>query len=824
MNWAQIPLDLRERNQWCVAAGAGMYSPKGKEPLGVNDAGRFFLASSTQPGTWMSFEKATNAARAYGLHVGYMLTEDDPFTCIDFDVKDAANAPDKPETWTTREEMEVYYSYLRQFDTYTEWSASAKGFHAWVRGNIGRGARRRGIEVYSQERFIITTGDVVSAKPIEHRESMIEGFAEFLRPRGLADDIILVEEEEVEADFSVLKTAINAANADKFAKLWLGDITGFQSQSEADLALMSMFTFYSKSNEQCRRLFRMSKLGRWDILRDEPREKAFKDDRYLNFTLRTIRKRMHDERAIDASKLMISVNGVIVDKQKELAAQELASIQGYQDGPVETVPMGVTGQPIPMQQLPNTAAALARAAPVHVAVHAVASEGIAWPPGVAGRIAQFVYRSAPRPVKEVAVVAAIGLLAGLCGKAWHTSSRSGLNMYVTLVAKSAIGKEAMNTGMSLLVKEVSKQNPPFGNHVVFSTFASGPALTKFVATQSSFVNVNGEWGKKLKLMARSEDGRNQAMDSLRTAMTDLYQKSGPDSIVGGINYSQSENNTTGSITGVAYSMIGETVPETFYESLTEDMMADGFLSRFLTIEYTGDRPDKNRSMLRVPDSALVEVLSNIATTANRVATFTAPSKTVECDPDAQEILEAFEDECDKNIRSTQNASYRQMWNRASLKAQRLSCLLAVADHHLFPVVNRGHVEWSIDVMRRDIAVMQSRIETGDVGITDGSRERKMLAVLRHYKQNQLPAKRRESQQKFKDNGIVTREYLQVYTRSNMAFAKFRGGAIQALDLTLKSFIQLGYIAEYEKAKASANFGFHGVCYQILNLPDTGDEE
>jgi hypothetical protein len=818
MNWAQIPWDLRERDQWCVAAGPGMFSEKGKEPLGVREDGSFYLASSTQPGTWMSFEQAARAASARGLHVGYMLNEDDPFTCVDFDIKDAANAPDKPETWTTREEMETYYSYLRQFDTYTEWSASGKGFHAWVRGKVGHGARRKGVEVYSQERFMITTGDVVNAKPIEDRELMIKSFAEFIRPKGLADGIVLTEEPEEADDFYILRTALTAENSDKFWKLWKGEWSdlGYPSQSEADLALMSMFTFYSPSNAQCRRLFRESELGK--------REKATKDDRYLNYTLRTIRNRMHNEAAVEISAVTLAAEAMVRDRQTQLAAEELARLQGFQEGPAEVIPLQVAGQPVPVQQIPNTAAALARAAPVHSTVVAAGVQGIAWPPGVAGRIAQFVYRSSYLPVKEVSVVATIGLLAGLCGKAWHIPM-SGLNMYVVLIGRSAIGKEGMNTGLSLLVKEVTKQNPPFANHVCFDDFASGPALTKYTATQSSFVNISGEWGHKLKRMAKSEDGRDQAMTTLRQVMTNLYQKSAPQSIVGGIRYSQADNNAQ-SVTGVAYSMIGETTPNTFYEALTENMMEDGFLSRFLAIEYTGDRPDENKNMEVIPDSALVEVLSNMATAANRVATFSAPSMPVGRTEEAATIMQSFSDECRDMIRGSQNESFRQMWNRAALKAMRLAALLAVADHHLYPTISVQHIEWAIDVVRRDIGIMKGRLEEGDVGVTAASRSRKLASVLKHYINDELPKKRVAKDQKFKDQRVVTREYLQVYTAGNMAFKKFRGEAPQALELTIKSFIDAGYLAEMDKAKAVAQFQFHGKCYRILSVPDTniGDEE
>jgi hypothetical protein len=62
-----------------------------------------------------------------------------------------------------------------------------------------------------------------------------------------------------------------------------------------------------------------------------------------------------------------------------------------------------------------------------------------WPPGFAGEIARYIHGAALRPVKEVAVVGTLGLLAGICGRQWHIPE-SGLNVYLVLVARSAIGK------------------------------------------------------------------------------------------------------------------------------------------------------------------------------------------------------------------------------------------------------------------------------------------------------------------------------------------------------------------------------------------------
>lgn len=800
--WAQLPIELRRRPQWCYTYPGDTDANRRKAPRKKGNA----LASDTSPSDWMSFEQACAYAEQVGGEIGYVLTEDDEFTCIDLDVKDATTHPTKPEVWTTKEDFDRYWRICQTFDSYTELSTSGKGLHIWVAGNIGPGCKRDGVEVYSQERFIICTGNIVLNRPIREQQQLLDMMVADIRAAQAArhTKVELVEEGEEYTDAEIIERAISAGNAEKFNALCRctscyvdagakihGSYTelGYSSQSEADLALMSIFTFYSKSNEQCKRLFRMTGLGK--------RDKATKNDRYLNDTLRVIRSRQAAQERVDASAI-------------SLAADTLLHVQAEKKAREATL-LHVPGTAEPARTVAPAAASVAAIGPQ---VAPVPEDGLAWPPGLAGQIAYYIYQSAPRPVKEVAIVSALGFLAGVCGKAFCIP-QSGLNLYIVLIARSAVGKEAMHSGISSLITAAASRQPPVMRFVDFSDFASGPALRKAVAANPSFVNVAGEWGHKLKRLA-AEDGRDTPMNQLRQVMTDLYQKSGPASIVGGITYSNRDSNIA-SVAGVAYSMIGESTPGRFYEALTESMMEDGFLSRFVIVEYAGERPPLNVNPLREPSKVLGDAVADLCTHAMTLLD-RQDTVMVSRTEAAARMMEKFEKECDAQINGTHDEMWRQMWNRASLKMMRVSALLSVADNWLNPIIDTHHVEWALTLIRKDITIMSKRIEAGDIGMNDDARERKIVKMLKDYLEAPVPASY-GIPEGLRENSIIPRKFLQIRTSRQVAFTSHRAGSNAALDHTLRSMCDSGYIMEVDRAKVADKFNFHGKAYRILHLPN-----
>ncbi|WP_084019608.1 AAA family ATPase [Dechloromonas agitata] len=266
--WRNIPKELCERHQWCVAG-------EDKAPRIATEGLPY--AKSNDASTWRTFDEACALAAQHGMHIGYMLHESDPFTCIDLDVKSD----------TTPEQLQRFQKIVDTFDSYTEHSRSGRGLHVWVTGKVAKGMRRDGVEVYSHERFMICTGNTLHQKPIAPRPEFLGMLAADIGRSEATEP--LADGPEVETDEAILQRATSAANGAKFQALFKSDwqAIGHEDHSKADAQLVQILAEYSANNEQVKRLFLKSALGQ--------RDKATKRKDYLDRTLAQARAHQANE-------------------------------------------------------------------------------------------------------------------------------------------------------------------------------------------------------------------------------------------------------------------------------------------------------------------------------------------------------------------------------------------------------------------------------------------------------------------------------------------------------------------------------------------------
>src|SRR5690606_21684542 len=141
---------------------------------------------------------------------------------------------------------------------------SGEGCHIIIKADIGKGVRDGALEIYSQERYLTFTGDVIRDLPIVDYQELALALKGDLRP----DDLELLSYDEPaqeRSDNDVLASCRAAANASLFADLWAGSDNHHQGDtSRGDLALMNFIAFHSRNKAQSYRLFMQSERGQRD--------------------------------------------------------------------------------------------------------------------------------------------------------------------------------------------------------------------------------------------------------------------------------------------------------------------------------------------------------------------------------------------------------------------------------------------------------------------------------------------------------------------------------------------------------------------------------
>lgn len=241
-----------------------------------------YNASSTEADTWATFDEALRYHRDTATHshgVGYMFDTEGTLVGVDLD-----NVRD-PETGQLEEWAE---DLVGRLDSFTEISVSGTGLHIYVLAikpgdNCRRGQEttlerfdKAELEMYDESRYFAVTGERLEGTPagVEQRNNTLaDVYEEFLTDSD-EDQQELGDSDGTEGtptsdldDEELVKKAKNAENGRKFKSLWNGRTTGYESQSEADLALCSLLAFWTGGDDdQIDDLFRESGLMRdkWD--------------------------------------------------------------------------------------------------------------------------------------------------------------------------------------------------------------------------------------------------------------------------------------------------------------------------------------------------------------------------------------------------------------------------------------------------------------------------------------------------------------------------------------------------------------------------------
>lgn len=789
-----VPNELKSFRSWVVWK------------IEITDTGRptkvpynpqtFLPASSTDPTTWVSFDEAVTAHTKGGWDgIGFVLSDADPFTFVDLDDPYAKNPDGTAKHQNPEKIAEVQGTIARAFSgTYAEISPSGTGLHIIALGISPSGRRRNAVEMYSSARFMTMTGNVYQAAPVVDKQASIKWLYDEMGGAPVINTFT-GEYVDAETDEQVIAKCMNAANGDKVRDLVNGNWQHhYPSQSEADFALIDIIAYYTKSRFQILRLFRMSALGQ--------REKANRDKYILGMI----------DRAFDRMPAPLDVDAVVNSINNHFARE-----QEKGRGTAEAMAVASRPSPAPVE------------APKPVSGDYTPDNPYLRPvPGLLGEIAYYIYDQAPRPVAEIALAGAIGLMAGIIGRAYNISG-TGLNQYTLLLTGTGRGKEAIQSGISKLMSRVTAIDggggiPSAGLFVGPSELPSGQGLHKHLGkTSNSFVSIIGEVDNLLKNMTARN--ANAGLVRLKQILLQLYSVSGEGNQLGGTAYSDQDKNVA-AIVSPAFSMIGEGTPGNFYQLLDDSMVASGLLPRFTVIEYSGYRVPMNEARANIqPPDWLVRKLATLCGHCLRLNQQNRPVH-VQLAPAAQAMLSQFDKTCDGIINAAHNETIEQLWNRAHLKALKLAATVAVGVDYVNPVIQVEHAEYAIACVRHDISRLVAKFQTGDVGDGMSKQMSDMRKAVRQMLNiNEARAKKLGMTWEMVRDRLISRRGLQQSTTGIASFKNSREGSGRAFDTVIKELHESGIITTLGTADLNSKYGKQVGRYYVLMEPnwlDTGE--
>ena len=277
LNIAGIPEELKKNRKW-VGFKIDGYGKKPIDPKSIY--GFVTYASISDPSTWGTFEEAVKLVEE-GIcqGVGYAMTKEDDLIFIDLDLH-LDKLPSDEEKQKTEKLFNTLCKDVKRFQTYMETSISGKGVHLLAKGTLDDELKTGAspiapVEIYTDSRFIIMTGNKIEDFDISDDEFTIQGIRnfhkQFFQKKSPPSEYEVGKEkiEPVDGEKYSDQQVLEAALKDKkFYLLWnnkwdeVKNVEGepvYTQQHYADFALISKLTYYTGNcPSQTERLFKIS--------------------------------------------------------------------------------------------------------------------------------------------------------------------------------------------------------------------------------------------------------------------------------------------------------------------------------------------------------------------------------------------------------------------------------------------------------------------------------------------------------------------------------------------------------------------------------------
>ncbi|QYK49187.1 MAG: DUF3987 domain-containing protein [Phycisphaeraceae bacterium] len=337
-------------------------------------------------------------------------------------------------------------------------------------------------------------------------------------------------------------------------------------------------------------------------------------------------------------------------------------------------------------------------------------------PGLIGEVMAFNLSTATRAQPILSLAGAIALQSVLAGRKVRDERGNRTNLYIVGVASSGAGKDhARRINKSILA--AANLMHLEGNE----DLASDAGLVTAAVQSPAILFQLDEFGRFLRTTGDAR--KSPHLHNVVTVLMRLY--SSADVVFKSKAYADDRRNQT--IDQPCVVLLGTTVPQNFFESLTAESITDGFMARLLVFE-TDDMPERTwGSVAEVPEP-IVEAADwwGAFTPGNHAGGSRPQPLVVKATPEAQAVFDSFAARIDIEMRMG-NEVARSLWARTEEKACRLALVYACSANRERPQIDAAAAQWACDLSEH---LTRRMLHLASRWVTEGAFDARVKRVVR----------------------------------------------------------------------------------------------
>ncbi|MFO0906798.1 MAG: PriCT-2 domain-containing protein [Isosphaeraceae bacterium] len=354
-------------------------------------------------------------------------------------------------------------------------------------------------------------------------------------------------------------------------------------------------------------------------------------------------------------------------------------------------------------------------------------EDILNPPGLVGRIARWINLTSIYPQPMLAVAAAITATGAAMAHKVQSPTRLRTNFYTMGLAPSGAGKDHARDCVATLLCRSGLES------VIGGTPASGAGmLTALREGGGRCLILWDEFGRVLRNLNHKNAGSHQR--DILTYLIELF--SSAKSMYAGVQYANHDGKMKRTpIDQPCLSVYATTVPERFFQTLTNDDAIDGFLARWLVLEskdYTL-RPARVTADVNDPPEDLLAELrrwkdapSNYDPRGNIDGVLRICPMVVSYTDEAEEAIAAFSEEMRR--KSASESARRTGFSAIYARSAEHAIKLALAAHE-GETIGVEAMRWGIAMARHCAAYMAEAVRENVVANEFERASKKILSII-----------------------------------------------------------------------------------------------